>query len=122
MKLVLCNTPPDRAEPIARAVVERKLAACVNILPAVRSLYIWEGKVCDDAEATLLLKVAAEGVDALRAALVELHPYDLVLSARAPRWPLELGGRKAPPHRILRVLDDCASGAAVGLLLIWLLA
>ncbi len=77
MRVVLCNCPPDGAADIARALVERGLAACVNVVPGVRSFYVWDGAVQDDGESTLLIKVAADGVDALREALVELHPYDV---------------------------------------------
>jgi periplasmic divalent cation tolerance protein len=76
MRVILCNCPPEAAEALAEAMVVAGLAACVNLLPGVRSIYVWQGAVCRDAETTLLLKVAAEGVDALRAALVAAHPYD----------------------------------------------
>ncbi len=77
MRVVLCNCPPDGAADLARTLVEDGLAACVNVLPGVRSFYVWDGAVQDDAESTLLIKVAAEGVDALRAALIDRHPYDV---------------------------------------------
>lgn len=76
MKLVLSNLPPDAAESIASTLVQERLAACVNLLP-VTSVYRWDGAIQRDAEVTALIKVRAEGVDALRARLVELHPYDL---------------------------------------------
>lgn len=79
MRVILCTCPPADAERIARGLVERG-AACVNILPGVRSIYAWQGKLCDDAESLLVVKAAAERVDALRAALPELHPYEL------PEW------------------------------------
>jgi periplasmic divalent cation tolerance protein len=75
--VVLCNAPPDQAEPIARALVERRLAACVNVIPAVTSLYFWEGELTRDAEATLLAKTRAELVPALTDAIRELHPYEV---------------------------------------------
>ena len=77
MRVVLCNCPPDQAMSIGRTLVERKLAACVNALPAVRSLYVWKGEICDDAETTLLIKAPADRLDALRAAILELHPYEV---------------------------------------------
>lgn len=77
MKVVLCNCPPEDAARIGRALVERKLAACVNAIPGVRSFYEWKGQLCDDAETTLLIKVRAEGVDALRQGIRELHPYEV---------------------------------------------
>ena len=75
MRVVLCNCPPDAAPDLAHGLVANRLAACVNIVPGVRSLYVWEGRVCDDAESTLLIKVRAEGVPALREALASRHPY-----------------------------------------------
>jgi periplasmic divalent cation tolerance protein len=77
MRVVLCNAPADKAPEIARALIERHKAACVNLLPGVRSFYRWEGKVCEDAEVTMLIKVAATGVLDLRDTLLELHPYQL---------------------------------------------
>lgn len=77
VRVVLCNCPPEQAPAIARAVVERKLAACVNLLPGVRSIYRWEGEVCDDGETTLIIKTTAAGAPALCEALVALHPFDV---------------------------------------------
>lgn len=77
LRVVLCNAPPDRAEEIARAVLERRLAACVNILPGVVSLYWWEGKLCRDGESTLLIKTRADQVAALTEAIRAAHPYDV---------------------------------------------
>ncbi len=76
LRVVLCTAPPDRAAELARAVVERRLAACVNIIPGLRSIYRWEGEICDDGESLLVIKTRAEVVADLAAALLELHPYD----------------------------------------------
>ena len=65
------------AERIARELVERRLAACVNILPGVVSFYRWQGAVQRDAERMLVIKTRAEKLPALREALVSLHPYEL---------------------------------------------
>ena len=54
--VVLCNAPPDDALRIARALVERRLAACVNVVPGVVSVYRWEGALHEDQESTLLVK------------------------------------------------------------------
>ena len=77
MHLVLCNCAPADAPGIARSLVEERLAACVNILPGVTSVYVWEGAVQEETEATLLIKVSAARRDALTARLAELHPYDV---------------------------------------------
>jgi len=67
----------EDAERIARALVERRLAACVNVVPGVVSHYRWKGELCRDEERLLVIKTRAERVGELRAALVELHPYEV---------------------------------------------
>lgn len=76
--VVLCTFPDaDRARQIGTVLVERQLAACVNILPSVESIYRWKGEVNRDGEALALIKTTADGYPALEAALVELHPYEV---------------------------------------------
>ncbi|WP_338865123.1 divalent-cation tolerance protein CutA [Myxococcus stipitatus] len=76
--LVLVTAPSaDKAAELARTVVEEQLAACGNILPGLRSIYRWEGKVQDDAEALILFKTRASLFDALRSRIVALHPYQV---------------------------------------------
>lgn len=77
LSVVLCNCPPDQAGDIARKIVERRLAACVNLIPGVVSYYWWEGKVEQDGESTLLLKTPTALVGRLTEALRGLHPYDV---------------------------------------------
>jgi periplasmic divalent cation tolerance protein len=62
---------------LARTLVERGLAACVNVFPAVTSVYRWEDKIQTDAEQQLLIKTTAAKVVDLEKAIRELHPYDL---------------------------------------------
>jgi periplasmic divalent cation tolerance protein len=76
MRVVLCNCPPDHADRIARALVEGGHAACVTAL-AARSTYRWEGKLHQDDEVTLMIKVSAEAAPRLRDALRALHPYEV---------------------------------------------
>jgi periplasmic divalent cation tolerance protein len=76
VRICFCTTPPDQAEAVARALLEKRLAACVNIVANVRSLYWWQGKLEDDAESLLVIKTSADKVDALIAAVNEVHPYD----------------------------------------------
>ena len=64
-------------EPLARGLVERRLAACVNVVDQVRSIYRWKDKVEDDREQLLIIKTTSEQVDELRGALVAMHPYDV---------------------------------------------
>jgi periplasmic divalent cation tolerance protein len=76
MKIALTNCPPEHADRIASALVTEQLVACVNAFP-VRSVYRWKGELQRDEEVCLLMKVAADRTEALRARLVELHPYEL---------------------------------------------
>ena len=76
--LVLCTHPdPAAAETLATTLVEQRLAACVNVLPGLRSVYRWEGRVERAQETQLLIKTTVERFDALKDAIVKLHPYSL---------------------------------------------
>jgi periplasmic divalent cation tolerance protein len=79
MPLLCLSTCPnaDVAARIARALVEERLAACVNRLPGVNSTYRWQGEIHEDAEVLLLIKTTRERFDALRDRLAELHPYEV---------------------------------------------
>ncbi len=76
--LVVLSTAPDEstAVALAEALVEARVVACVNLVPGVRSLYWWDGKVQDDAEVLMVCKTDAERLDAVTAAIVDQHPYD----------------------------------------------
>lgn len=76
--LVITNCPDEEsANAIALALVEAKLAACVNILPRVQSIYRWQGVVESAAEVPLLIKSTAANYRALEAAIKQRHPYEL---------------------------------------------
>lgn len=75
--VVLCTVPPDAAQRLARGVVDEQLCACVNVLPAVRSFFRWEGRVDEAEESLLVAKTTAARFAALRDRLTELHPYDV---------------------------------------------
>jgi periplasmic divalent cation tolerance protein len=77
--VVVLSTFPsaDVAAAVARTLVEERLAACVNIVPAVRSIYRWESAIHDEAEVLAIVKTTAARVVAMRERLVELHPYDV---------------------------------------------
>lgn len=76
--LVLTNVPDEAsAKTIARVVVEGKYAACVNVLPAVQSIYRWQGAVEEATEVTLLIKTTRERYGELEAAIKGAHPYDV---------------------------------------------
>lgn len=74
---VVLMTAPDEAKAaeIARALLDERMIACANILPRVRSLYRWQGKVHDDAEVLVLMKAPASEFKALEARVKSLHPY-----------------------------------------------
>jgi periplasmic divalent cation tolerance protein len=65
------------ADTIARALVAERLAACVSVLPGIRSIYRWRGGVADDAEWLLLIKTRRSRFAALAARVHALHPYDV---------------------------------------------
>ena len=65
------------AQALARSLVEARLAACVNIIDRVQSVYRWEGQVQNDAEQLLVIKTSSERVEALREALLRQHPYEV---------------------------------------------
>lgn len=76
--LVLTTVGADfDARSLARALVDARLAACVNIVPAVHSVYRWEGRVADDAEQLLMIKTSEARIEELRAELLQRHPYDV---------------------------------------------
>ena len=62
---------------LARSLVDERLAACVNVLPGVRSFYRWEGSVHEDLEVLLIIKTQAACGEALAARIKDLHPYDV---------------------------------------------
>jgi len=67
----------EQANMLAREIVARRQAACVNILPGVRSIYRWKGKVCKDDEFLLVVKTRGEEFEGVAATIRELHSYEL---------------------------------------------
>jgi len=67
----------EQAHLIARELVARRLAACVNILPGIRSVYRWKGKIWSDNEFMLVIKTQEAEFEAITAAIQELHSYEL---------------------------------------------
>jgi periplasmic divalent cation tolerance protein len=92
----------DDADRIARALVERGLAACVNVVPGLISTYRWKGAVQREGELLLVIKTRAERFEALREALLALHPYEV---PELIALPIEAG--HAP---YLAWLDENAAG------------
>ncbi|XP_017025092.1 divalent-cation tolerance protein CutA [Drosophila kikkawai] len=76
---VVFVTTPDRetGKKLASSIIERRLAACVNIVPEIESIYLWEGKVNQDSETLLMIKTRTERVDELSKFVRENHPYSV---------------------------------------------
>lgn len=77
VRLLVTTAPPDLAEEIAHALVEARVAACVNVLPGVRSVYRWEGAVQNDPESVLLAKTTTQAAPALVREIRARHPYEV---------------------------------------------
>ena len=77
IQVVLSTFPgPDKAAEVAQILVEEQLAACVNLVPQVRSIYAWEGKLCDELETLAIMKTTADRAAALADRILALHPYE----------------------------------------------
>ncbi len=74
--LTTCGSPEEAAR-LAQELVSRRLAACVNVVPGVRSFYWWDDRVQDDSEVLLIIKTRVELLPQLEAALHELHSYEV---------------------------------------------
>ena len=106
----------DEAHKIARALVERLLAACVNIVPQVRSVYRWEGEIEEAEEWLLIVKTTQAAFERVRDAIVELHSYDVpecisvsidggsvgYLSSKPSRSAAAAGGKRSSSWRSQR--------------------
>lgn len=66
----------EEGESLAATLVEERVAACVNVIGPVTSIYRWEGKVERDEEVLLFMKTTATGVETLKGRVLALHPYD----------------------------------------------
>ena len=76
--IILSTTDtPELARQIATALVESGEAACVNIIPSIRSIYRWEGKVQDESECLLSIKSKSENFESVRARIRQLHTYQI---------------------------------------------
>ncbi|MFC3033487.1 divalent-cation tolerance protein CutA [Pseudoalteromonas fenneropenaei] len=74
--LTTCATL-QQGKTLANALVEQKLAACVNLLPEIHSIYPWQGKICHDSECKMIIKTHCDKLAALQQLLLQLHPYDV---------------------------------------------
>lgn len=76
--VVLCNVPDlETGRAIGRMLVEKRLAACVNLLPGVQSIYRWQGQVEEAPEVTMVIKTASSRYQELQQAIRSAHPYEV---------------------------------------------
>jgi periplasmic divalent cation tolerance protein len=77
MVILVTAASEEDAIRIGRAVVEEGLVACANIIPRIRSLYKWDGEVCDDGETLMIMKTRSEQWKAIEKRVGQLHNYDV---------------------------------------------
>lgn len=77
MLIVFTTTPTSEAEKLAAAIIEAKLAACVQIIPSIKSIYVWQGEVQKEDESLLLIKTLPEKYVELEAFIKANHSYDV---------------------------------------------
>ncbi len=78
VKLILCTFPnAEQARQIGTVLVEKQLAGCVNLVPAVKSIYRWQGKIETASEVFAIFKTHADLLLAFEQTLTELHPYEV---------------------------------------------
>ena len=76
--VVFCTCPDEKtARALAAGLLEEKLAACVNVLPGIRSIYRWQDEVKDDSEVLMVVKTTQPNLERLTQWLEHHHPYDL---------------------------------------------
>jgi periplasmic divalent cation tolerance protein len=75
--LVQVSCPPDHADNISVNLIESGLASCINVIPVVKSIYRWKGRLQQDNESLLLIKCAADSYSLLEKRILDVHPYEL---------------------------------------------
>jgi len=76
--IIFCTTPDmETARLIAGHLVENKLAACCNLIPAVESIYRWQDKIEQEQEILMLIKSTASNYQKIETAIMDLHPYEI---------------------------------------------
>lgn len=76
-RVAITTAPEDQASAIARTLIDKRLAACVQIIPGVRSFFHWKGSVAEEGEAVLLCKTTSDAEKAFTEALLTVHPYEV---------------------------------------------
>src|SRR5262245_17735307 len=102
--LLIMSTFPDvqTAQRVVRQIVEERLAACANILPPVKSIYRWQGKVEESEESLVLIKTTVDRFAAVQTALRRLHPYEV---PEVIALPIDRG----LPDYLRWVVEQCAA-------------
>ncbi len=100
--IVIMTTLPDhdQANSIAQTLVTEKLAACVQVMPPMTSIYHWQGEICHDTEHLVLIKTLQTNYDALASRLRSLHPYETPEIIALPAIAVE-------PNYLNWVADNC---------------
>lgn len=82
--IAYCTCPADMAGQIARVLVRQRVAACVNVIPGLLSVYEWKGAIEEDAESLLVIKTRTDRFEALETSIREVHPYETFELIAAP--------------------------------------
>jgi periplasmic divalent cation tolerance protein len=77
VRVALVTAPDTVADELARSLVRDRVAACVNVIPAIRSHYRWKGRIESSTESLLVLKIPREGSEDVPTRVAERHPYDV---------------------------------------------
>ena len=88
--VALVSCPPDKAHEVASRLVEARLAACVNVVSGVSSIYRWQGKVTTDQESLLVIKTNRQIWESFQKMVEEIHPYDV---PEIICLPIEMGNK-----------------------------
>lgn len=99
--LTLITCPDEEsASKIAKTLVENSIAACINIVSGVRSVYIWDGMLVNDDEMLLIIKSPKENLNKLKELVLDIHPYDTPeivsispddVDSKYEKWVLDVG-------------------------------
>ena len=102
--LLIMSTFPDAqtARRVARQIVEERLAACANVLPSIKSIYRWQGKVEESEESLVLIKTTVDRFAAMQTTLRRLHPYEV---PEIVALPIDRG----LPDYLRWVVEQCAA-------------
>lgn len=104
--MLITGPDPESLRRLVRAVVEEGLAACANVVPAVTSVYRWQGELMEEGEALAVLKTTADVLPELERRVLELHPYEV---PEFVTLPVESGS-----EAYLEWVEACVEGSGDG--------